>query len=160
MLLAALALCGAAVVGCGSGGGASEACTPITLLAPDGSPYDLSGTWDGNDGGIYYIEQVDSCVWWSGMSNFAGQYPGEDWIMTFKGHVVPEGVITGQFVDVKSTNPGSGTMTIEIRPEEKDGEQVLNLHRVALTGHSVGVSFWERADPSPAPTRTAGPPEF
>lgn len=148
------------MLGCGGGGGTSETCAPINLLAPDGSPYDLSGTWSGNDNGIYYIKQLDDCVWWSGMSDFPGHFPGEDWIMTFKGHVVPEGVITGQFVDVKSTNPGSGTMTIEIRQEVVDGQQVLNLHRTALTGSSVGVSSWQRAPESPSPTPALGPPEF
>jgi hypothetical protein len=148
------------VLGCGSGGGGSETCAPINLLAPDGSRYDLSGTWSGNDGGLYYLKQIDNCVWWSGMSNFAGHYPGEDWIMTFKGHVTDVGVITGQFVDVKSTNPGSGTMTIEIRPEDVGGQQVLSLHRTELTGHAIGVSFWQRVVESPSPRPVQTPPQF
>lgn len=135
----------AAVAPLGSGcGGAGESCPPVQLLAPDGTPVDLSGTWSGNDGGLYYLKQIGSCVWWSGVSDFDGQYPGESWIMTFKGQVVPEGVISGDFVDVKSTNPGSGTLTIEIRAEERDGQQVINLYRTALTGSPIGVTFWER----------------
>ena len=155
-VLVSLVLAGTLALGCGSSG---EACPPVQLLAPGDppTPVDLSGQWSGNDGGLYHLKQLDSCVWWAGMSNFAGQYPGQEWIMTFKGHVSTDGVIQGQFVDVKSNNPGSGTMTIEIRPEQVDGEQVLNLYRTAITGHQIGVSFWQRAVESPAPSPTIPP---
>jgi hypothetical protein len=123
-------------------GGNVEACPAINLLAPDGTPYDISGTWRGNDTGLYYLKQVNSCVWWSGMSDFDGQYPGEAWIMTFRGHVTDTGRITGDFVDVKSTNPGSGTLTIDLRPDP--ATQVLGMFKVEQTGHPVGVSSWIR----------------
>lgn len=29
---------------------------------------DMNGTWRGNDGGIYYVRQVGSNVWWLGVS--------------------------------------------------------------------------------------------
>jgi hypothetical protein len=154
LALATLFLVALTAVACGSSG---EACPPVELLAPGDppTPVDLSGDWDGNDSGLYHIKQVDSCVWWAGVSNFPGQYQGEDWIMTFKGHVTTEGVIEGQFVDVKSSNPGSGTLTIEVRPEVVNGEQVVNLYRTAITGHPIGVTSWQRAIETPA-----GPPSF
>jgi hypothetical protein len=27
---------------------------------------ELTGAWEGNDGGVYYIRQVGDCVWWFG----------------------------------------------------------------------------------------------
>ncbi|MEO6349934.1 MAG: hypothetical protein ABIP53_04710 [Candidatus Limnocylindrales bacterium] len=130
-------------------GGSTETCPPITLLAPDGSPYDISGTWRGNDTGVYYVKQLDSCVWWSGMSDFEGQYPGEAWIMTFRGHVTETGRISGDFVDVKSTNPGTGTLTIDLRPDATS--QILGMYKVDQTGHPVGVSTWKRESEFVAP---------
>lgn len=154
-----------AITAAGCGGQAptaAEACPPVQVLAPDGSQVDLTGEWSGNDSGLYYIKQIDSCVWWSGVSNFVdqGQYPGQEWIMTFKGHVNSEGVLAGDFVDVKGSNPGAGTMTIELRPEQVNGVQVINLYRTAASGHQIGVTFWERhvAGPSAQPSPDQSPP--
>jgi hypothetical protein len=124
------------------------------VSGPDGLPLDLSGTWSGNDTGLYYIKQVDSCIWWSGVSNFIeqGQFPGQEWIMVFRGTMNSDGVINGDFVDVKSTNPGNGTLTIEAKIEPVEGgSPVVNLHRTGQTGHQVGVTFWTRVT-EPAPT--------
>jgi hypothetical protein len=145
------------------------ACPPVQVSGPDGQPLDLSGTWSGNDGGLYYMKQVDSCLWWSGVSNFVdqGQYPGQEWIMVFRGTINSDGVINGDFVDVKSTNPGTGTMTIEARIENVEGQgSVVNLYRTGSTGHEIGVTFWTRHE-EPTPTQapvetlqseTAAPP--
>lgn len=154
--------------------GTAGACQPVTVTAPDGSTVNLTGAWDGNDGGIYYIKQIDNCVWWSGVSNFPeqGQYPGQEWIMTFRGTVTAEGAITGDYVDVKGPNAGSGTLSIQVTPADDNGVQILTLVRTAHTGSSIGVSYWEPRveepvpspeppiDGSPAPADTpAGPPE-
>jgi hypothetical protein len=163
--IAALPLIALMLVACGgetpqpSG---AAACPPVAVSGPDGQPLDLSGTWSGNDGGLYYIKQVDSCVWWSGVSNFVeqGQFPGQEWIMVFRGSMNDGGVINGDFVDVKSTNPGTGTMTIEARIEQVEGVgPVVNLHRTAATGHEIGVTFWTRVEePVPTETPTDAPP--
>ncbi|MEO8626252.1 MAG: hypothetical protein ABI452_06095 [Candidatus Limnocylindrales bacterium] len=134
-------------------------CPPVQRSGPDGQPLDLSGAWSGNDGGIYYIKQIGTCVWWSGQSNFDGQYPGQEWIMTFRGTMNGDGVINGDFVDVKSTNPGSGTMTIEARIDQVNGKGVVQLYRTASTGHAIGVSFWE-PDSEPTPTQVPDVTEF
>ncbi|MEA2676820.1 MAG: hypothetical protein QOJ81_961 [Chloroflexota bacterium] len=126
-------------------------CPPVQVSGPDGQPLDLSGAWSGNDTGLYYIKQLGSCIWWSGLSNFDGQYPGQEWIMTFRGTIDADGKINGDFVDVKSSNPGSGTMTIEARIDQVNGQGTVQLYRMASTGHEIGVTFWQRA-PEPAPT--------
>jgi hypothetical protein len=65
-----------------------------------------------------------------------------------------DGVINGDFVDVKSSNPGSGTMTIEARIDDVNGQGVIQLYRTASTGHEIGVTFWQ---PAPEPTPTEVP---
>ena len=133
------------------------ACPPVQVSGPDGQPHDLSGVWSGNDTGLYYIKQIGSCIWWSGLSNFTdqGQYPGQEWIMAFRGMVDAAGVINGDFVDVKSSNPGNGTMTIEARIDQVNDQSVVQLYRTGSTGHEIGVTFWERTT---EPTPTEPPP--
>ena len=128
-------------------------CPAVQVSGPDGQPLDLSGTWSGNDGGLYYIKELGTCIWWSGLSNFTdqGQYPGQEWVMVFDGTINADGVIVGDFVDVKSSNPGTGTMTIEARIDQVNGQGVVNLYRTAATGHAIGVTFWQRsAEPTPS----------
>ncbi|HWH36676.1 MAG TPA: hypothetical protein VNT28_02745 [Candidatus Limnocylindrales bacterium] len=160
--LAVAALLALVLVGCDAVAGptppaVAQACTPLDLAGPDGRPVDISGAWSGNDGGVYYIKQIDSCVWWSGLSDFEGQVPGQEWVMTFRGTLGSDGVLHGEFVDVKGTNPGSGTMTIRIRAEEREGVVVTELHREASTGHTIGVTFWQRR--TIEPTEPAEPTE-
>jgi len=47
--------------------------TPVTDLSAIGCATEdptgvgeLTGTWEGNDSGVYYIRQVGDCVWWFG----------------------------------------------------------------------------------------------
>ncbi|MEP7360220.1 MAG: hypothetical protein ABI744_01440 [Chloroflexota bacterium] len=161
----ALALTTIAVLICACGGSGPAAsgdagCPAVQVSGPDGQLLDLSGAWSGNDGGLYYIKQLGTCVWWSGLSDFDGQYPGQEWIMTFRGTMNSDGQISGDFVDVKSTNPGSGTMTIEARIDQVNGTGVVQLYRTAATGHPIGVTFWQRTtEPTPtdAPTDPIAP---
>ena len=144
-LAMSVAACGGAPQASGDAG-----CPPVQRSGPDGQPVDLSGAWSGNDGGLYYIKQIGTCVWWSGLSNFDGQFPGQEWIMTYRGTMNEDGVISGDFVDVKSTNPGSGTITLEARIDQVNGEGVIQLYRTASTGHEIGVTFWQPvAEPAP-----------
>lgn len=148
------ALAALVVVACGGAQpGTDTACPSVQVSGPDQLPLDLSGAWSGNDDGVYYIKQIGTCIWWTGLSNFDGQYPGEEWIMTFRGDMNSDGMINGDFVDVKSTNPGSGTITIEARIDPGEGGSVVNLYRVAATGHPIGVTFWQRtSEPVGGPT--------
>ncbi len=67
---------------------------------------DLTGTWQGNDGGTYYIRQVGDQVWWLGeqsptgptWSNVAfGRIEGNtlrlEWADVPKGEVMSSGVL-------------------------------------------------------------------
>jgi hypothetical protein len=71
--------------------------------------------------------------------------------MTFRGIMNEDGVVIGDFVDVKSSNPGSGTITLEARIDQVNGAGVIQLYRTASTGHEIGVTFWQPVA-TPAPT--------
>lgn len=160
LVLAAFAATLSACSGGGPAPSGDASCPPVQVSGPDGQPLDLSGAWSGNDTGLYYIKQIGTCVWWSGLSNFDGQYPGQEWIMTFRGTIDAAGTINGDFVDVKSSNPGSGTMTIEARIDQVNGQGVVQLYRTAATGHAIGVTFWQptvEAPPTEVPDVTAAP---
>jgi hypothetical protein len=43
-------------------------CDPIDLRMPSGELVDLTGTWLGNDGGLYEVRQFGECLWWSGVN--------------------------------------------------------------------------------------------
>ena len=49
----------------------STPCTP-TPLKFDPKSFDLTGAWAGDDGGIFYVEQTGSIVWWNELSGLAG----------------------------------------------------------------------------------------
>ncbi|PDY55775.1 hypothetical protein COM87_28080 [Bacillus thuringiensis] len=45
---------------------------------------DLTGTWQGNDGSLYYIRQDGRKIWWVAMSDNGS---GHTWTNVFKGDV-------------------------------------------------------------------------
>jgi hypothetical protein len=148
------------IASCGSAAPGEE-CPPVQVSGPDGQPLDLSGVWSGNDGGLYYIKQLGSCIWWSGQSNFTdqGQYPGQEWVMVFRGTMDADGHINGDFVDVKSSNPGSGTIAIDARIDQVNGQGVVQLYRTGSTGHPIGVTFWQpTTEPVPTEPTPTEPP--
>jgi hypothetical protein len=79
--------------------------------------FDLTGAWAGDDGGIYYLRQVESVVWWNGMSgrNRSPLDVGREW------NNVARGVINGLRIDVEGSDVprGAGFIT--------NGSLVLNI---------------------------------
>ena len=58
------------------------------LQAWDGSSaIDLTGTWAGDDSGVYYLRQLGDQVWWLGMSGLGGPLVdrGTDWTNVYRG---------------------------------------------------------------------------
>src|SRR5438552_1105401 len=55
-------------------------CT-LTPIKFDAKVFDLTGAWAGDDGGIYYVRQRGTVVWWNGMSSRDGppETLGRDW---------------------------------------------------------------------------------
>ncbi|MGB1241005.1 MAG: DUF7452 domain-containing protein [Chitinophagales bacterium] len=103
----------------------------------NGSGYgNLSGAWNCNDNGTYYINDKDGEVVWVGEAKFAnGQQPA--WTNIFIGNCNST-TVKGIWVDVpKGRTRGSGTMTMKM---ENGGN---TLRRTAVTG-GFGGSVWNR----------------
>jgi hypothetical protein len=72
---------------------------PVTW---DGSSaVDLTGTWAGDDQGVYYLRQVGNQVWWLGMSGLGGPLVnrGTDWTNVYLGTLSAD-TVTGTYADV------------------------------------------------------------
>ncbi len=94
---------------------------------------DLSGQWQGNDGGIYYIRQVGNRVWWSGES----ANNGGDWSNVFQGTVAGTR-LTGNWADVpKGTSRQSGSLNLQLNSANR-------LSIVSQTGGFSGTEWTRR----------------
>ena len=89
---------------------ASQLATPAVALftcgdrtvAWDGkSAIDLTGTWAGDDDGVYFIRQIGDQIWWLGMSGLGQSVAerGSDWTNVYKGQLAGE-TVTGRYADV------------------------------------------------------------
>src|SRR5215211_4287498 len=72
--------------------------TPIKF---DPKAIDLTGAWAGDDGGIYYVRQRGTVVWWNGMSSRDGPPAdlGRDWNNVGRGEI-KDLMIVADWVDV------------------------------------------------------------
>jgi hypothetical protein len=75
---------------------------PSRLVAWDGSSaIDLTGTWAGDDGGVYSLRQLGDQVWWLGMSGIGGPLVdrGHDFTNVYHGTLSGD-TVTGTYADV------------------------------------------------------------
>jgi subtilisin family serine protease len=101
----------------------------------------LTGVWNNNDGGKYYIKQCDNTVWWAGLSNNG---TGTKFTNVFKGKISPlppGGIIgkniVGDWCDVpRGTIMNCGLLTVKINSMDE-------LKKVFFTGGFSG-SLWTR----------------
>jgi hypothetical protein len=95
-------------------------------------PADLTGVWNCDDGGIYYIRQLGNKIWWYGESN--PNSPGWSNVMygTINGNT-----INGNWADVpKGSTMNNGVMKLNIESNNK-------LSAISKTG-GFGGSAWTR----------------
>ncbi|MFK0733154.1 MAG: hypothetical protein ACFKPT_23675 [Gloeotrichia echinulata GP01] len=91
----------------------------------------LTGVWNCNDGGVYFIRQVGNQMWWYGQSADGG----ETWSNVFQGTINGNKVI-GSWADVpKGTIRGYGEMTLRI-----SGNRIQKISG----GENFGGSVWSR----------------
>lgn len=72
------------------------------VLPWDGSSaIDLTGTWAGDDQGVYYLRQIGDQVWWLGMSGLGQAFAerGTDWTNVYLGTLSGD-TVTGTYADV------------------------------------------------------------
>jgi hypothetical protein len=116
--------------------------TPVPF---DPTDFDLTGAWLGEDGGIYYLRQLGSVLWWNGMSG-RDRSPldlGRDW------NNVARGVINGLRIDVEGSDVPRGEALY-------NGTLVLNIQddgtghiEIVLVGGDwdFGTSVWKPCEP-------------
>ena len=114
---------------------------PATPLAP--LP-DLSGTYSGDDGALYYMQQSGSALWWAGLSinpRVALEvqwHRGLDSTHVFSGAIFCDGRIEGQWVDVpRGTALGSGTLVLAT------DATAANIRQISSTG-GFTVRLWRK----------------
>jgi hypothetical protein len=104
---------------------------------------DVTGVWSGDDGGMYYIRQVGSDVWWIGTSTrshsgYLDFFQGLDFTNVFHGTLSGQR-ISGEWADVsRGTARGSGTLVMDIVADYPNG---YALRRVSETG-GFGNALW------------------
>ena len=111
------------------------------------TPLNLTGTWLGDDGGVYYLRQIGNQLWWAGFSTAtpagAGDlHKGLSFTNVFQGQITGN-VATGEWADVpKGRILQNGTLTLSL----SNGL----IQRQAVTG-GFGATQWNRIDPAPPP---------
>ena len=92
----------------------------------------LTGVWNCNDGGVYFIRQVGNQLWWYGQSSDGGN----TWSNVFQGTIRGNRII-GSWADVpKGSIRGYGEMTLSISRS--------NRLRKISGGQNFGGSVWSR----------------
>ena len=109
----------------------------------------LTGTYTADDGGVYYMEQSGSTLWWAGLS-LDRQLPtdyvwhrGLEFTNVFRGAINNDNTVVGEWSDVsRGATLNSGTLTVKI--DSSGG--VTKLTKVAATG-GFGATTWTGTDP-------------
>ena len=120
-------------------------CTP-TPIKFDPKVIDLTGAWAGNDGGIYYVRQRNTVVWWNGMSSRDGPPTtlGRTWNNVGRGEI-NNLTITADWVDVpRGGIDGYGTVDFKIGADSVGN---LQLTRTRDVGTGRGDTLWTRCQP-------------
>ena len=121
-------------------------CTPAPIKF-DPKAIDLTGAWAGDDGGIYYVRQLDKVVWWNGMSDRARppRTLGRDWNNVGRGEIKDDLTIVSDWADVpRGGINGFGTVTFKIGA---DASGNLQITKVRETGTGRGDTLWTRCTP-------------
>jgi hypothetical protein len=101
---------------------------------------DLTGSWSGDDDGIYYLRQVGKTLWWSGMSNRNGSPSslGRDWNNVATGEIKDDLTIDLDWADVpRGEILGHGTLVWKV---VDDGTGNARLVKLSETGSGFGGS--------------------
>lgn len=96
----------------------------------------ITGVWDAQ-AGRYYIRQIGSTVWWSGVD----RGPGNAFANVYRGTLNRRtGVISGRWADVpRGFTTGNGRLRLRVRSNRR-------LERISETG-GFGDSAWNFVKP-------------
>lgn len=120
-------------------------CTP-TPIKFDPKVIDLTGAWAGDDGGIYYVRQLGSVVWWNGMSSRDGPPAtlGRDFNNVGRGEIKNLTIIA-DWVDLpRGGIDGNGAVDFKIGADSAGN---LQLTKTRDEGTGRGDTLWTRCQP-------------
>jgi hypothetical protein len=100
----------------------------------------FTGTWRANDGATYYIRQIGSAVYWTGLSGTPNTPTfGSSFTNVFTGTWYRDGTIRGKWADVpRGQILGSGTLILRVQPSGA-------LTKISETGTGFGASSWRKS---------------
>ena len=108
---------------------------------------DLTGFYNCNDRGYYYLRQVGSTVYWF------GEHPSGGWANVFKGKLTGN-TLKGQFYDVpKAGAKGKGSLTLSV---SSSGRTIRKVGGSGFGGSQWTKSTLPRTLPKPKPGAYAG----
>ena len=105
----------------------------------DAENIQLSGPWLGDDGGIYYLRQLENVVWWNGMSghNRSPNEFGRDWNNVGRGEI-RDLIIFAESADVpRGEILGGGTLELTIGPDASGNLQLTTTHQEGDFGNRI-----------------------
>lgn len=132
----------------------SGLCEPVLVVnpgmahaapAPAVALPDLTGTYSGDDGALYYMQQSGSTLWWAGLSIDPTKametqwHRGLDFTHVFSGTIFCDGHIEGRWVDVpRGASLGSGTLNLII---DSPPGGLAHLRQTTSTGRMTAKSW-------------------
>jgi len=111
-------------------------CDSRTLAWDGTSAIDLTGTWAGDDQGVYYLRQLGDQVWWLGMSGIGGPLVarGTDWTNVYHG-TLAGGTVTGTYADVPGGKiQDSGPVVLKLTSTSGGGISLVRTDPLLSTG--------------------------
>ncbi len=117
-------------------------CTETVIPFDATAPIDLTGTWAGDDGGVYFVRQLDDVVWWNGMSFRDGPPDdlGRDWNNVGRGILGDDLRIVADWSDVpRGGVAGHGTVTFQVGTHPTGDLEILKIEE---TGTGRGDTRW------------------
>jgi hypothetical protein len=114
------------------------------LISPTVASANLTGVWNPDGGGTYYVLQTGTEVWWAGVSADGGR----QFTNVFHGYVRPDDevmVVEGTWADLPRCNSAwLGTLRLASRYRDSFCKQSDDGH--------FGASLWRRLNPNCLPT--------
>ncbi|MFL5641606.1 MAG: hypothetical protein ACJ771_04625 [Chloroflexota bacterium] len=122
-------------------------CEPQAIRFDPTETIDLTGAWAGDDGGVYYVRELGTVIWWNGMSSrdAAPTALGRNWNNVGRGEIQKDLSIQADWVDVpRGGIAGSGTVVFQIGP---DAAGNLQITKTSETGTGRGDALWTPCAP-------------
>jgi hypothetical protein len=122
--------------------------TSVSAHPQSCTPPNLTGTYGGDDGGVYYVQQSGTVLSWAGLSSDSGMNPdgvwhrGLEFTNVFRGTINCDYTVTGNWSDVtRGSILQSGTLDLSISYFNGN----LRLTILSQTGNFGGTILTQRS---------------